>query len=178
MRALAAVLAAVACAAVLAACGSGSKTVTQTTVVEQQQAQPQPPPVSQPQNEPAPAPKSSSGGGQAQQFRSPTGNIGCALSDGSARCDINTRDWSPPGRPADCPSDVDFGQGLIVSGSGPAQFVCAGDTALDPSGPALDYGQEAQVGSFSCTSRSDGMTCRNLDTGSGFFISRQRYSTF
>jgi glutamate/tyrosine decarboxylase-like PLP-dependent enzyme len=35
---------------------------------------------------------------------------------------------------------VDFGQGLAVSGSGPGGFVCAGDTALNPSDRKLnDY---------------------------------------
>ena len=35
-------------------------------------------------------------------FTSPSGNIGCMLTDDLLRCDITARDWSPPPRPADC----------------------------------------------------------------------------
>jgi hypothetical protein len=111
-------------------------------------------------------------------FRSPTGVIGCALIGGEARCDIAKRDWSPPPRPASCPKQVDFGQGLEVGRSGPARPVCAGDTALDPTGRALGYGSASRIGDFSCISRSTGMTCTNSVTGHGFFISIQSYRAF
>jgi hypothetical protein len=110
-------------------------------------------------------------------FRSPTGNIGCTMFDGGARCDIRKRDWSPPPRPASCPKEVDFGQGLAVSHQGEASFVCAGDTALDPSASALAYGTASEVGGTECISRSDGVTCVN-QAGHGFFISIQSYQVF
>ena len=56
-------------------------------------------------------------------FRSPSGNIGCILFEGGARCDIRKRDWSPPPRPANCSKQVDYGQGIEVSHSGEALFV-------------------------------------------------------
>lgn len=111
-------------------------------------------------------------------FRTPSGNIGCAIADGTARCDVRQRDWSPPPRSASCPSIVDYGQGLIVGRSGPATFVCAGDTALDPSAPALAYGSASQVGDFVCVSRSAGTTCTDRFNGHGFFINRQGYRLF
>ena len=111
-------------------------------------------------------------------FRSPSGNIGCVLLDGSARCDISKRDWAPPRRPPSCPKEVDFGQGLEVEGSGAGKFVCAGDTALDPSASPLAYGSASRFGDFTCTSRSVGMTCTKPATGHGFFISIQSYRTF
>jgi len=111
-------------------------------------------------------------------FRSPTGNIGCVLLDGVARCDIAKRAWSPPSRPASCPNVVDFGQGLDVGRSGPGRFVCAGDTALDPTGAPLAYGSTSRFGGFSCASRSIGMTCTNPATGHGFFISIQSYRVY
>jgi hypothetical protein len=111
-------------------------------------------------------------------FESPSRNIGCVVLDGTARCDINHRDWSPPPHPSSCSNEVDFGQGLVVSGSGPAQFVCAGDTAMDPSAPKLAYGSESVEGSFKCASATTGMTCTNTDTGHGFFISIQSYRMF
>jgi hypothetical protein len=110
-------------------------------------------------------------------FRSPSANIGCDIADGVARCDIRRRSWSPPRHPASCPSEVDFGQGLQVRASGRGGFVCAGDTALDPSAPALAYGADSQVGSFTCASRTNGMTCTNAK-GHGFFITSEFYRLF
>lgn len=131
-----------------------------------------------------------SGGGQAEDkieaptavvhlesFRSPSGNIGCVMYEGGARCDIRKREWSPPERPANCPEQVDFGQGLTVSHTGKASFVCAGDTALDPSAAQLAYGEASELGGTQCISRSTGVTCAN-HSGHGFFISAQSYKLF
>lgn len=111
-------------------------------------------------------------------FQSPSGNIGCILLGGIARCDIIKRNWSPPPRPPGCPDEVDFGQGLEIgrrdtSGS----FVCAGDTALNPEDAKLAYGSDDRSGGFLCASRTSGITCTNA-AGHGFFLSVQRYRTF
>jgi hypothetical protein len=112
-----------------------------------------------------------------QSFRSPSGNIGCVMFEGGARCDIRKREWSPPSRPASCPEQVDFGQGLSVDHTGEASFVCAGDTALDPSATALEYGEASEMGGTQCISRSEGITCAN-HSGHGFFVSIQSYKLF
>lgn len=121
----------------------------------------------------APAPAA---GADIVGFTSPSGNIGCMLADDMVRCDIAARDWAPPPRPADCPDFTDFGQGIYLEATGPAAFVCAGDTALG-GGPALDYGQVRAAGGISCTSEPSGMRCANSD-GHGFVISRQAYQLF
>ncbi len=54
----------------------------------------------------------------AEGFTSPSGNIGCILSDTSLRCDVGDRDWSPPPRPADCPDFSDYGQGIMIHPTG------------------------------------------------------------
>jgi hypothetical protein len=95
-----------------------------------------------------------------------------------ARCDIVHRSWSLPPRPADCPNIVDFGQGIEVGRSGAARFVCAGDTARDPSSRKLPYGSASQVEDFVCVSRPSGMTCTNRLNGHGFLLSVQRYRLF
>jgi hypothetical protein len=112
-----------------------------------------------------------------QSFRSPSGNIGCIMFEGGARCDIRKREWSPPSRPASCPEQVDFGQGLSVDHTGEASFVCAGDTALDPSATPLEYGEASEMGGTQCISRSEGITCAN-HSGHGFFVSIQSYKLF
>ncbi len=111
-------------------------------------------------------------------FRSPSGNIGCMIISGTARCDIRQRTWSPPPRPASCPNIVDFGQGVEMDGSAPGRLVCAGDTALDPSAAALPYGTDTVVGAYRCESRTSGMTCVNPVSGHGFFISIGSYRVF
>jgi hypothetical protein len=110
-------------------------------------------------------------------FRSPSGNIGCILFKGDARCDIRKREWKPPPRPASCPHVVDFGQGLQVGATGKSRFVCAGDTTLNESAPRLAYGTGAKVDGTLCVSQTAGVTCVN-EEGSGFFISVQRAETF
>jgi hypothetical protein len=110
-------------------------------------------------------------------FRSPSGNIGCALYEGGARCDIRKRDWSPPPRPARCPKETGYGQGVEVAHTGEAGFVCAGDTALDPSSSSLSYGTASEVGGAECISRKNGVTCVNR-AGHGFFLSIQSYQIF
>jgi hypothetical protein len=112
-------------------------------------------------------------------FESPTGNIGCMLFAGeTARCDIVHHTWVLPPRPASCPQIVDFGQGLEVGTSGSGRFVCAGDTARDPTSPKLSYGTASQIGDFLCVSRSTGMTCTNQASGHGFTLSVQQDRLF
>jgi hypothetical protein len=115
---------------------------------------------------------------QIASFQSPSQNIGCAIIDGGARCDIVRRSWALPPRPASCPSEVDYGQGLIVERSTAGRLVCAGDTARDPSSPKLPYGSTAQMEDFECVSRISGMTCTDRRDGHGFFLSAQSYRLF
>jgi hypothetical protein len=111
-------------------------------------------------------------------FRTPSGNIGCAMYEGGARCDIRKRDWKPLPRPAACSKEVGYGQGLEVpAGGAQPRVVCAGDTALDPTVSSLAYGTASRVGGSECISRTDGITCVNR-AGHGFFISIQSYQVF
>jgi len=114
---------------------------------------------------------------QLSAFRAPSSNIGCELvATQVARCDIRDHAWSAPPKPSDC--DLDWGFGLQVATTGQAGFVCAGDTANDPSSPVLGYGQRARQGSFVCASAETGVTCTNEATGRGFFVSRESYRIF
>jgi hypothetical protein len=110
-------------------------------------------------------------------FETPSHNIGCYMDAQSVRCDIRERDWSPPPKPRYCiKAGVDWGQGVAVAAHR-ASIVCAGDTTLGGPG-LLGYGHSARRGPIHCISRTAGMTCRNADTGHGFFLSRARYRLF
>jgi len=142
------------------------QTVTRTRVVRVA-----PPPVPQGAFAPSTRPQAHLGA-----FRTANSSIGCRLGGGTARCDISTRSWSPPPQPASC--TLAWGQGLSVGPTrGPAQFVCAGDTALNPSGSVVGDGIDNVIGSVTCQVRNVGVTCFD-GAHHGFFIGRTGYTTF
>ena len=165
-------------AALLAGCGGDTTTVveqTTTTVVDSSST------TDSTSTASATATTTStdgSGGTGAPQslkaFQSPTGNIACLMTQKFARCDIAERNWKPPPHPSSCPDEVDYGQGIQLAANGAAEFVCAGDTALNPQAPKLEYGSSSQVGSITCTSAESGISCSNSNGGS-FTISRESY---
>ncbi len=112
-----------------------------------------------------------------KQFQSPSGNIGCVLTNRfgtEARCDIGNRSWASPKKPASC--DLDYGNGLAIGARGRAHFVCAGDTALHQ-GPKIAYGHRVRLKPFTCKVSTAGVRCANAH-GHGFFLSRQSYRRF
>lgn len=109
-------------------------------------------------------------------FTSPSGNVSCMVVDDLLRCDIQERDWSPPPRPADCPMMTGYGQGISMHPTGPAGFVCAGDTTFG-GGSVLPYGEYRAGSGMSCRSEMSGMRCSNSD-GHGFTLSREQYTLF
>jgi hypothetical protein len=110
------------------------------------------------------------------QFRSPTGNIGCAYFNSQLRCDVRDGLVPKPPRPAGCPSFTDYGQGLNLSARGTARVVCAGDTALGAQA-VMPYDTTWHRGSISCTMRTTGLTCRNA-SGHGFHVARGTWRRF
>ena len=108
-------------------------------------------------------------------FSSPSGNIGCYIEPTNVRCDIAERSWSPPPRSASCSEMTGWGQGIQLDAGKPADFVCAGDTALT-SGSPLAYGDKIVSGSIECTSNVDGMSCWDFVYGGSFDISRDGYN--
>jgi len=171
-RSLPMTLGALAALAVLAGCGGGTKTVTVD----------RPPAVAagsaankkKANKKPASTPKAIV---HVSAFQTPSGNIGCMILEGVARCDIEKRSWSPPPRPSSCSKIVDYGQGLEIGASGGARVVCAGDTVREPKAPKLAYGDATQIGAFQCLSEETGLTCERAHQH-GFFLSIQSYRVF
>jgi hypothetical protein len=111
-------------------------------------------------------------------FRSPTGNIGCAIYLGDyavARCDLLELTPSYRDRPADC--DLDWGSAFAVGPVGRGEVACVGDTVFDPGASILDYGQEIRLGPFTCASAETGVTCTNAE-GHGFSVRRAEQRVF
>lgn len=161
---------------VLAACGSSSSTSETTTAAPAETSST----TAAPSSSGAHASTSTTAAGgevrhvnELTAFMSPTGNLGCYISPDSARCDIRERNWTPPAKPADC--KYDYGHGVEVTRTAPAAFVCAGDSAIDPSSHQLAYGHAIQAGVLRCTSTESGMECTSTESGHGFKISRESY---
>jgi hypothetical protein len=108
-------------------------------------------------------------------FVSPSGNIGCYLTESAARCDIVRKNWEPPPAPTDC--DLDWGSGISVSGAEEAAFTCAGDTVLGAK-DKLAYGKSLRAGDFTCSSDSKAMRCENTKSGHGFTLAIEQYNLF
>jgi hypothetical protein len=108
-------------------------------------------------------------------FHSPSRNIRCVI-DRTAftRCDITTREWSPPPKPDSC--EFDWGNSLGLGFRGRGHFICVSDAV--ELGRRLDYGEAIRRGRFRCRSRVTGMRCVNLRNGHGFALSRQGFRRF
>lgn len=113
---------------------------------------------------------------ESAAFATPTGNTECFIDKASVRCDIAEREWESPKAPPDC--ELDYGQGLALSAGGAAELVCAGDTVLGSGGQELAYGQSIAAGLLRCESSESGVTCRDVETGRGFTLSRESYELF
>lgn len=110
-------------------------------------------------------------------FQTPSHNIGCVGDAHYIRCDTRyvTKYSQPKYKPRGC--DLDWGP-LSMGPRGRAHVICAGDTALDPKAAVLGYGKSRlYAGRFRCTSRRTGLRCQNR-AGHGWFLSRQRQTTF
>ena len=109
-------------------------------------------------------------------FKSPSGNIGCALSaKWGARCDIKAHTWKAPAKPKWC--DVDWGSGLEVGRRGTGHVVCAGDTVFGGK-RVLGYRKSLRRGRFTCTTYRNGVRCVNSRTTHGFKLARRKATWF
>lgn len=117
-------------------------------------------------------------------FASPSGTIACVITSSGdielvargVRCDIDERDWSPPPRPADC--ELAYGHGVVLGVGKTARLLCAGDTTLGGDSEPLAYGDVITAGPMRCESAESGITCRDVESGHGFSISREAYQLF
>lgn len=112
-------------------------------------------------------------------FRSPSGNIQCAIFGGDyagVRCDMSelTQTYKTP--PADC--EFDWGASFGVDpGSRKGYLACVSDAIADPSGVVLGYGEQLTLAGITCTSETTGITCTN-PAGHGFSIAKAKQHLF
>jgi hypothetical protein len=113
------------------------------------------------------------------QFRSPTGNIHCAIFTGDyagVRCDL--RQLTPSYRTAPAGCDLDWGSSFEVGvRDRKGVLACVGDSVEDPGSFVLGYGEEVSLGGIICASDESGMTCTNPG-GHGFTVAKARQRLF
>lgn len=108
--------------------------------------------------------------GDFTQFTSPSGNIGCAVFENTARCDVTQHTWALPPRPADCQEDWGSVVTLDDPGDPASVGACVGDSA--GGGPVLPYDQAIRVGDLQCASLRTGVSCEYVGGEHGFLVSR------
>jgi hypothetical protein len=116
-------------------------------------------------------------------FRSPSGDILCAMSrghdindqahygKGAVACQVSNHSYPQPPLP-DCPvagREYDLDQGT------PASLGCQGGVVVDPPPPTLAYGQTRSVGTIACDVEPSGVTCTDSSTGHFLHLSRDSY---
>jgi len=114
-----------------------------------------------------------------EAFRSPTGNIVCRRSAGSAvACEVQ-QGRIPPPLPTICPPGGAKDIGRIELGTAGARPVCNSDTIRTSSEPVLGYGSRTQPsGTTACLSETTGVTCIDEAGRHGFFLARNTFVTF
>jgi hypothetical protein len=116
--------------------------------------------------------------GGTRWFRSPSGNIHCAIEDTAAVCEIREYTYKPPPEPSTC--EFDWGQTVAVTTKPrpEAAFQCVSDSVYSDKATALAYGATVTHNGFSCASRQDGIQCTHVASGRGFVLGRASYELF
>lgn len=120
------------------------------------------------------------GRGVDGMFRTPTGNIFCAIeASGKVACEVREGRIDPP-VPGLCPPGGPDDIGRIELTSRGAVPVCNADTIREADAPRLRYGFRADVpgSSILCLSEERGVTCVDTAGRHGFFLARSTFATF
>ena len=116
-----------------------------------------------------------------QRFTSPSGNIVCAIGEGSgarAACEVASGRVAPPVASL-CPAAGRKTVGRIELGQRGAVPVCSSDTIRAGGEPKLRYGSRtASLDPVACVSEEVGVTCVDSTTRHGFFLARSTFVTF
>lgn len=110
------------------------------------------------------------------EFRLPSGNIWCSMTETSATCTIGSFSFEPP-EDAEC--DGVIGPVLTLSAGESPTMPCVAEVPPRPEDAAvLEYGQASTIGEMTCHSSRNGATCRHNPSGEGFSVARAGYTFF
>ncbi len=125
----------------------------------------------------ATAPEAPSENQALTEFRLPSGNIWCSMTETSVTCTIGQFTYAPPTPSPDCAGTV--GQVFsLTAAEGPTLPCVQTPPARPADAPVLEYGQSSTIGEMTCHSSRNGATCRHDPTGVGFSVARAGYTLF
>jgi hypothetical protein len=114
------------------------------------------------------------------QFTTPSGNIRCTMASALPSlimCSIDSYDFTPPSRPADC--HLNWASGLInLHAAGATLGQCVGGPEVTYLSRVLPYGRAIQALGIGCYSSSAALTCVDVDSGHGFTVSKAAFTRF
>lgn len=105
-------------------------------------------------------------------------SIGCMISDDTVRCDLQVKPtFTPPKNPHPTCNGV-YGRSISLSKTGKPEFTCISDTVYDPHAPILKDGGETAVGDVMCFANGPEVSCFNLTSAHGFYLSPSTFGVF
>lgn len=116
-----------------------------------------------------------------QGFVSPTGDIICDIYGTTGMtCFVYGGSLTYPeyDEKREGPCDADFSGEVHFDGKSPGTTATTCRSDALGGGPVLGYGHTLNVGQFSCTSATTGVTCRSTRTGHGFEVNKTRLRGF
>ncbi|MGV0715828.1 hypothetical protein ABQE93_10520 [Mycolicibacterium sp. XJ662] len=115
-------------------------------------------------------------------FTTPSGNITCTWEQtGGDRliCGLKARSSEPTPRPASCEDYLAWNTNHVtLTAAGAVDGVCTGGAQVPSAANELQYGLALIAGDYGCLSEEAGVTCVNIESGSGFFVSREQFIAY
>lgn len=112
-------------------------------------------------------------------FRTPSGNIFCAVSGTEPGCELGEGRAAPPAGVCDTGGGGATDVGRVVFSDGTPTAICNSDTIVTPGAATLAYGSVASgPDSIRCLSAEIGVTCVDDSSQHGFFLARGMYLLF
>jgi FAD/FMN-containing dehydrogenase len=109
------------------------------------------------------------------RFTVPGSNIGCDLTAGGVRCNIQQRGWTAPPQPSSC--NATWGNAIAMQATGAPAFACGGASAISSDAKVVPDGWDDKVGKITCQVRSFSVDCFSAGRH-GFIISRTGYAFY
>lgn len=124
-----------------------------------------------------PGPGSSSGSAETL-ISTKSKNIVCHMTETETRCDINNVKYSMKSVPQKCGGSSNWGHTFVISEGKAARLECPAKRMLvtDKTTDQLDWGGSKTVGSTTCTSVPDGLTCTS--GAHGFKLRQAKYDVW
>ncbi|MDM7490975.1 hypothetical protein QYS60_02920 [Rhodococcus sp. GXMU-t2271] len=117
---------------------------------------------------------------ESYYFTSPDGGFRCGIVKLPSRTEAGCEGVTDPVPPQPENCMVNWGNGIRVQDTGPAEFMCSGGSVYTSGGddPVLPIGSKLSRLGYTCESTAADVSCVNDATGHGFTIAATSNTTF